>query len=145
MCVHVSTCAGHLIESCNQTPVCRARERSHVTRETCCSKEVTFLSIQNVDQPTKKYMPDSCVAIVSGLVCAVCTVVCVSMCLPEYDGCPCVCAEKWRWKCWTCCDSRPLVTLNTQNQKYITLQKNARASPLTHRRTSLPSNTSRNK
>jgi len=21
----------------------------------------------------------------------------VSMRLPEYDGCPCVCAERWRW------------------------------------------------
>lgn len=40
----------------------------------------------------------------------------VLVCLPEYDGCPCVCAERLSWMSLTCCDSHPPTTLYTQYQ-----------------------------
>lgn len=44
----------------------------------------------------------------------------VSIHLPEYDGCPCVSAERWCWRCLTCHDSHPPVILNIQYHKHIT-------------------------
>lgn len=45
------------------------------------------------------------------------------MCLPEYGGCPCVCAERRRWRSLTCCGSRPPATLNAQYQKHSAKHK----------------------
>lgn len=72
VCAYMRGCVGACVQACRAfNPVTihlsdRASESSHVRSDTCCSKEATFLSTQNVNKPKTKCRPDIVVSSLCG-------------------------------------------------------------------------------